>query len=63
MQTVVLVHDRRELIDLINAANGPYKATEQNIEIEFYAVDDRIGWNTYLVSVDNKAVGMTDGPL
>lgn len=31
--------------------------------VEFYAYDDRIGWNTYIVTDKDGVLGFTDGPL
>lgn len=35
------------------------------IEVRPYGngIDQRIGWNTYLVSINGKGIGFTDGPL
>jgi hypothetical protein len=37
--------------------------TEQNTKLEPYGFDKRIDWDTYLVTVDGKAWGYTNGPL
>ena len=36
---------------------------EGRIVVKPYAIDDRIGWHTHLVTVGGTAVGFTDGPL
>lgn len=33
------------------------------IEVAPYGYDDRIGWDTHIVTVDGAAVGFTDGPM
>ena len=33
------------------------------IKVEPYGFDDRIKWNTYIVTVDGKAIGFTDSPV
>ncbi len=33
------------------------------ITVEPYVYDKRVGWNTYIVCVDGRAVGFTDGPV
>jgi hypothetical protein len=37
--------------------------TIDNIKVEPYGFDDRIGWDTYIVTVNGSAWGFTDGPL
>lgn len=39
------------------------QASIDSLKVEPYAKDERIGWDTYLVTVDGKAVGFTNGPL
>lgn len=37
--------------------------TEENTKLEPYWFDTRIGWNTYLVTVDGHAWGYTNGRI
>lgn len=37
--------------------------TIENVAVKPYTYDDRIGWNTYIVTVNGQAWGFTDGPL
>jgi hypothetical protein len=37
--------------------------TEANTKLEPYCYDPRIGWDTYLVTVNGSAWGYTNGPL
>jgi hypothetical protein len=37
--------------------------TENNTKVEAYGYDRRIGWDTYLVTVNGQAWGYTDGNL
>ena len=53
-------HMRREVASWYPKDELP---TEDNTKIEPYGRDDRIGWDTYIVLVDGKAWGFTDGPL
>lgn len=59
METVVEFDGLFRLVELINDAG--FEPGE--IEVNPYCFDDRIGWDTHLVTVDGKAVGMTDGPV
>lgn len=36
--------------------------TEDNTAVKPYCRDDRIGWDTYIVTVNGQAWGFTDGP-
>ncbi len=37
--------------------------TPDKVEVDKYIYDNRIGWDTYLVTIDGFAVGMTDGDV
>lgn len=37
--------------------------TEKNTEVKPYCYDARIGWDTYIVTVDGHAWGFTNGAL
>lgn len=41
----------------------PGKLTAQNVAIKYLGYDDRISWDTYIVTVDSNGVGFTDGPV
>ncbi len=36
---------------------------KENIKVEPYGFDNRIGWNTYVVTDRGNGVAFTDGPL
>lgn len=40
-----------------------WSPTPQNVTIEPYCFDERIGWDTYLVCIGGKAAMFTDGPI
>ena len=33
------------------------------LKVEPYLFDKRIGWDTYIVTLDGNAIGFTNGPL
>lgn len=33
------------------------------VRVEPYTYDERIGWDTHIVTIDGNAVGFTDGPV
>ena len=33
------------------------------LQVEPYGFDDRIGWDTHIVTIDGNAVGFTNGPV
>lgn len=58
METVRTVADMRELAKVVNDVCGPGE-----VRVEPYCYDDRIEWDTYIVTLDGRATGFTDGPL
>ncbi len=69
MGTVRVVADRAELEMLLAEDFRPWIGARDDIDwsgltIAPYCFDDRIGWDTYIVTVPGYGVlGMTDGPL
>ena len=55
METVIEVKDLKDLAEKMK-----YKG---KLTCEWYAKDDRIGWDTWLVCEDGCAIGMADGNL
>ncbi len=53
-------HMRREVESWYPKEELP---TEENTKLEPYCYDPRIGWDTYLVTVNGNAWGYTDGAL
>jgi len=42
----------------------PINVTEENVHVEPYGFDDRIGWDTYIITIDGYGVyGFSDGPI
>ncbi len=39
------------------------EVTPESVEVAPYGRDERIGWDTYIVTVNGNAVGFTNGPL
>lgn len=63
MATVEDVQNAGDIAAILNRfPYGPLIRAEQ-IEVTPYARDERIGWDTHIVTVDGSAVGFTDGPL
>jgi hypothetical protein len=66
MATVREVKDRAELVRIIEAELQPFgfEVKREQVLIERYLYDDRIKWDTYLISIAGYGVwGMADGPL
>lgn len=54
------------LIDAINKsyASSGITINAESVHVRPYCFDERIGWNTHIVEIDNRGVfGFTDGPL
>jgi len=67
METVVEVSDHGALLEHIRKLAEPWPTfppvTPETVHIKPYGRDDRIGWNTHIVTVDGYGVlGFTDGP-
>lgn len=63
MSHVVLIKDRDHLIEYLKREYDFWQPTNENVKIEHYGQDDRIDWDTYLVTIDGKAALFTDGPV
>ncbi len=57
METVV------ELEPTLAAVALHLKVKPKQVQVKKYTYDDRIGWDTYIVTVDGDAVGFTNGPV
>lgn len=66
METVREVKDRAELLGIIQESLRPFGrfVKPEQLRVEPYGYDGRIGWDTHLISIDGYGVwGMADGPL
>jgi len=64
MKTVFEVVSREELVNRLNATFSygmPIRV--EDIEVKPYGFDERIGWETYIVTDKGNAIGFTNGPL
>jgi hypothetical protein len=57
------VYSWEELLELVGERFFFWMPTRDNVTIEWYGRDRRIGWDTHLVCVDGKAALFTDGSL
>ena len=66
MATVVPLSSHAELVALVAAQLAPFGVLVKPsaVHVKPYCYDARIGWDTYIVTIDGYGVwGMTDGPL
>lgn len=74
LETTIEVKDREELIEKILEAVpqlfsvGPCKVDPNAIAAAFQCIpyggiDERCGWDTYLITIMGLPMGMTDGPI
>lgn len=66
MATVREIQDRAELVRIIQEQLRPYgrEVKSEQVQVEPYTYDDRIGWDTHLITIDGYGVwGMANGPL
>lgn len=59
MTTVVEIGGLLDLIAELQNAGWP----PGNVAVKRYVFDDRINWDTHIVTLDDVAVGFTDGPI
>lgn len=64
MDEVIEIDSREELVKHLNE-DFPYGSpvTLKSLDIQPYGFDDRIGWDTHIVTVNKSAVGFTNGNL
>ena len=66
MAEVRTVASREELISIIREELSHYsvEVKEENFHVKQYGYDERINWDTYIVTLDGFGVlGFTNGPL
>lgn len=63
MDRVVELPDRAALLEYLQREYDFWEPTEENVEVKFYGRDDRIDWDTYLVTIDGKAALFANGPF
>ncbi len=65
METVVEFDGSKEaLMAVLETTALPFPSLDlSQIDVEYYGHDERIGWDTYIVTVKENAVGFTDCPV
>lgn len=63
MATAVPCHTLAKLIEILRTCQGLESVTADKVNVDHYAHDDRVGWDTYTVVVNGSVVGMTNGKL
>lgn len=61
MDQVIEIRDKAALLEFLQEQYDFWKPTEQNVTVQPYGHDDRIGWDTHLICVDGKAALFSDG--
>lgn len=63
METVAeLLPTRQAIADHLNRIDG-YCVVAVSIQVRHYTMDDRIGWDTWIVTDHTGVLGFTDGPI
>lgn len=63
MDRVVEVKNFNELLSYLRHAYDFWNPTVNNVRVQHYGFDDRIGWDTWLVTVDGHAAVFADGEI
>ena len=63
MDQVVEISDRKELIEYLQRECDYWHPTDENVEVKYHGHDDRIDWDTYLITIDGKAALFANGPI
>ena len=63
MATATPCHTLAKLIEILRTGPGLEDVAAERVDVTHYTYDERIDWDTYLVTVDGNAVGMTNGEL
>lgn len=64
MKTVRPVRDRDQLVEIIRLSLVDWPVKPKQIKVVPYGYDSRIGWDTYLITIDGWGVwGMANGPI
>ena len=63
MERVIELPDRAALLEYLQEHYDFWKPTADNVEVKYYGRDDRIDWDTFLVTIDGKAALFSDGPF
>lgn len=63
MARVVEIDTEEDLLKHLQDNFASWHPTRENVTIEPYGWDERVGWDTHLVCVGGKAALFTDGPL
>jgi hypothetical protein len=63
LRTTVEIADRAALVAHLRRTLAPMPVHGRDVAVRYYTFDERIGWPTYLVTVEKKAVGFTDGKI
>ena len=50
------------LPDNLRALSAALRVPAEKLNVKWYCYDERIRWDTHIVTVDGQAIGFTDGP-
>lgn len=63
MATVVELENRAQLVDYVAAIFKGQWIDPEKLDVIPQGIDDRIGWDTFIITLDGQAIGFTNGPL
>lgn len=64
LATLIEVADRDALVAHLRGLYGRFETVDaESVKVRPYCYDERIAWDTYVVTLNGGAVGFTDGPV
>lgn len=63
MKQVVEISDRTALIEYLQREYDFLNPTEENVKVKYHGRDDRIDWDTYLITIDGQATLFANDPF
>jgi hypothetical protein len=62
-ESMATIQEFSTLEELARIVSETYPEDARSISVKPYCFDERIGWDTHIVSLGGDAIGFTDGPI
>ena len=61
MGTIIEVENLSELMNELSKEHGDL--SQKHIKVEYHCFDDRINWDSYIITINGDVIGFTNGPI